>query len=116
MNLNRVVRSVLLAAFFAALCVFASVAGALITLAAGLIALMVIARSDSFGKSGFSEYFPWLLCTFSFVVTTLVLSPFAELAAIPIPLCLLSSLFGTMIYIVERAVRRPRTRKRRARR
>ena len=85
MNLHRVLRCVLLATFFAALCVFASAAGALITFAAGSVALMVVSRSDSFGKSDISEYFPWLLCTFAFVVTTLVLSPFAELAAVPLP-------------------------------
>ena len=96
----------MLAAFFAALCVFASVAGALITLAAGSIALMVVSRSDSFGKSGFSEYFSWLLCTFAFLVTTLVLSPFTAFAAVPLALCVLSPLFGTMIYVVERAVRK----------
>ncbi|REJ97021.1 MAG: hypothetical protein DWQ34_03070 [Planctomycetota bacterium] len=94
----------MLAAFFAGLCVFWSLVGALITLAAGLIALMLVSRSGPSRKSEFSEYFPWLLCTVSFVVTTLLLSPFAELSGVTIALCLLSPLFGTMIYIVERAV------------
>ena len=107
MKFNRVVRCVLLAGAFAALCVMASVVGALITLAAGLIALAAVSRRDPSAASYFSEYLPWLLCTLSFVATTLVLSPFAALPAVVILLCILSPLFGTIIYAVERAISRP---------
>ena len=106
MKFNRAVRSVCLAGAFAALCVMASVIGALITLAAGVIGLAVVSRRDSPEAPGFSEYLQWLLCTISFVAMTLVLSPLAGLPAVWLALCILSPLFGTMIYAVERALSR----------
>ena len=112
MNLSRVIRCVLIAVFFAAFCVLMHGGGPVTLLAVGVVALMVVARSDSFEKSGCFEFFPWLLCTFSFVATILVLSPFVEPVAVSIALCLCSPLFGTTIYTVELAVGRPTSRAR----
>ena len=107
MTSTRVTRSVFVAAFFAALCVFTVLIGALVTLAAGTLALMLLSRDDASMKSGFAEFLPWVLCTTSFAVATLALAPFTQLSAVVVAFCVLSPLFGIMVYLVERLLSRP---------
>jgi hypothetical protein len=104
MSLARGLRCLVLAALFATLCVFTAIVGGLITLAAGLLGLILMPPSESVPESGLSEYRPWILSVLFFAGTTMALAPFADLPPIPAALCLLSPLFGTMVYTVERSV------------
>lgn len=112
MKFNRVFRFMFLAGVFATLCVMISV-GVYITLAAGIIGLVVVSRRETLEASFLSEYLYWLLCIISFAVMTLALLPWAYFPAIGIAFCILSPLFGTIVYTVERSSSRPTQQKNR---
>ena len=104
MKLKRLLRSSSVAGAFAALCVMFTFVGAIVALAAGFIGLVIVSRQDPSKDSGFAEYPWWIWCTISFITATLVFSPMADLPAVWIAICLLSPLFGTASYVVERAL------------
>jgi Na+/H+-translocating membrane pyrophosphatase len=104
MMTNRIFRTVCLSVGVALLCAVAQIVGAIISLAAGIIGLSVLSRRESAGASFASEFSQWILCTVTFAVTTLLLSPLTNLLAISVAYCILSPLFGTMIMVIDRAL------------
>lgn len=77
-------------------------------LAAGVTSFAVVSRRASSGSSDFAEFLPWLLCVFAFAAFALIMAPFVQLPAATISMCLLAPLFGTIAYIVERALVQPK--------
>src|SRR5437870_2808357 len=96
----RAIRCLLVAASFGALCEFTSVVGALITLGAGLLALMGTPRDIPMAESASSEYGAWLICVLGFALTTLALVPLGGGLGGPVAvaLCICAPLLGTMVY------------------
>lgn len=110
MTLSRVTRSICIAGSLAAIGAVASTVGAILILVAGVASLAVVSRRTSSGSSEMTEFLPWLLCLFAFATVTLMMSPFVQVPAATISMCLLTPLFGTIAYIVERALVQPNSR------
>jgi len=101
---------ILVAATFAAACVFGEVVGCVAVLAFGIIALAVLKRGAAadiatWQSSELRQFAPWVACILLFVCFVLLLAPFASLPAVVIALLVLSPLFGTMVFAASSAIR-----------
>ncbi len=106
MRVDRAVRSVGLAACFATACVLTGTLGALACLALGILGLAICSRRqaprDRAGERG--AWGQWLLCCFAYAAFVVCLYPLAELEAVLAAFVVLSPLFGTTVYVLERAL------------
>ena len=104
MSFKRALRCLFVAAAFGLLCEFTAVVGALIVLAAGILAFMRMSRYEHPVESWLPEYWAWLMCVVVFSLTAFALAPFiGEIGgSVALALCLCSPLLGTLVYIVER--------------
>jgi hypothetical protein len=108
---NLFLRSVFVAAAFAAVGVLGEVAGCIALLGVGIIALAVLrhapASNDTRSASPrLGPFVTWGICIFLFAVFVLLLSPLASLPATVLALLLLSPLFGTLVLLVSSALER----------
>jgi hypothetical protein len=102
-------KSTLVAAAFAAICVFGEVAGCLVLLVFGIIALVVVRNGIAHkGKVlqswNVNAFVAWVLCVLVFACVVLLLAPFASLPAVGLALLILSPLFGTWAFVVSSAL------------
>jgi hypothetical protein len=110
MHVARLIRSAITAGLLAGLCTWAGLLGAILSVAAGCLALMVQPRvaGDSLPaevtKPDVEAFLPWLTCSGLFAAFVVVLAPFVEFPAITLGLLLFSPLFGTMALLIESAV------------
>ena len=102
MTIVRLVRLTVIAGVLAATGLFAGPFGALVSLAAGSIALLFVPRlRENEPKASLAEFLPGGWCTGSFAMFVIALLPFTALAAVTAALVVLSPLFGTAVYLIE---------------
>jgi CDP-diglyceride synthetase len=109
MSSARLVGSAVIAGVIAALCTWAGVVGAVLSLVAGSLALVVLSRRSNPAPSPgrppeLRRFAPWYLGTGLFAAFVVSLAPFADLVAVSLALLLFSPLFGTTVYAIESAV------------
>jgi hypothetical protein len=106
MEMANMIRCAIVGSLMAALCVLAGLAGVLLTLAAGVIALISLphqAPAES-GQPDFRSFFLWFVCTGSFAACVVGFIPMTELPAFTMGLLLFSPLFGTMSHLIASAI------------
>jgi hypothetical protein len=99
---------ILVAAMFAAMCIFGKLVGRVGVLGLGVIAMALSKPVAADGKSSPSpklrQFAPWLICIVLFGFFVLLFAPFADLPAVIVALLILAPLFGTMVYTASSAV------------
>ena len=110
MDTARLTRSAITAGVLATLCAWAGPLGAVLSVAAGCLALMLLPRRASTeppaeaAKADKQGFLPWFVCCGLFAAFVFVLAPLVEFPAITVALLLFSPLFGTMVLLIESAV------------
>jgi hypothetical protein len=110
MDAGRVVLSAVIAGVMAAVCTWAGVFGAILSVATGTLALAFLPRRPDIdvpamvAKPDMQGFRPWLVCTGLFAAFAIFLAPTAEIPAISLALVFLSPLFGTMVLLIESAL------------
>jgi hypothetical protein len=108
MTVVRVFRSAAVAGVLAVVCVRWGVGGAILGVAACIVALMLLPRATGepiqVTQPILRGFLPWFVCTGWFAVFTVALAPWAELPTYPIALLILSPVVGMMVLGIESAV------------
>lgn len=96
---------ILIAAMFAAMCIFGELVGCVGVLVLGLVAMALRKPVTTNGEPPkLRQFTPWLICIVLFGFFVLLFAPFADLPATVVALLILAPLFGTMVFIASSAI------------